>query len=312
MRKVIGIGETVLDILFRNNMPVKAVPGGSTFNSMMSLGRAGIDVSFVSEVGNDKVGNIILDALRESGVDASSVCCFADGKSPLSLAFLNENNDAEYIFYKDYPHNRLDVDFPEIHPDDIVMYGSYFVLNPVLRDKTKAFLEYARERGAILYYDINFRSNHASERLKLSEALIENLEFADIVRGSSDDFLNLYGMTDADCIYKDKIKFYCRNFIFTQGGGNVRLFTDVCKSEYPVKQVDVCSTVGAGDNFNAGVVYGLMRCGISRDVLYAMSQTQWNAVVECGLAFSAHSCTLLDNYIDKEWADAFATSFQKE
>lgn len=39
MRKVIGIGETILDIIFRNNRPHTAVPGGSTFNGLISLGR---------------------------------------------------------------------------------------------------------------------------------------------------------------------------------------------------------------------------------------------------------------------------------
>ncbi len=302
MRKVIGIGETVLDILFKNNMPVKAVPGGSTFNSMISLGRIGLNVAFISEVGNDKVGEMILDGLRDSGVDASSVCSFANGKSPLSLAFLNDNNDAEYLFYKDYPNNRLEVDFPQINADDVVVYGSYFVLNPVLRSKTKSFLEYAREQGAILYYDINFRKNHIDERLKLSEALIENLEYADIVRGSLDDFENLYGLTDADCIYKDKIMFYCPNFIYTRGGGNVHLYTKEYSQQYPAKKVEVCSTVGAGDNFNAGLVYGLITNNISRKQLYALPHDLWNSVIAEGLEFSAHSCTLLENYIDKEWA----------
>ena len=36
MRKVIGIGETVLDIIFKDNKPVEAVPGGSTFNAITS------------------------------------------------------------------------------------------------------------------------------------------------------------------------------------------------------------------------------------------------------------------------------------
>jgi len=39
MKRVIGIGETVLDILFKNDQPRQAVPGGSTFNSIVSLGR---------------------------------------------------------------------------------------------------------------------------------------------------------------------------------------------------------------------------------------------------------------------------------
>ena len=38
-RRIIGLGETVLDIIFRNDQPLKAVPGGSTFNAMISIGR---------------------------------------------------------------------------------------------------------------------------------------------------------------------------------------------------------------------------------------------------------------------------------
>lgn len=305
MAKVIGIGETVFDILFKNGQPVKAVPGGSVYNSIISLGRVGATASFISEVGDDKIGEIILSHLRDSGVDASSVCSFSGGKSPLALAFLNERNDAEYLFYKDYPNNRLEVDFPPIEKGDIVLYGSYFVLNPVLREKTKAFLEYAKESGAILYYDINFRKNHVAERIKLGEALIENLEFADIVRGSADDFRYLYDMTDAGKIYKEKIKFYCPNFIFTSGDGNVELFTKDFTESFPVKKVNVVSTVGAGDNFNAGVVYGLLSSAAERDILPELGKEQWNRIIACGLDFSAHACTLIENYVDKEWAKEY-------
>ena len=302
MSKVIGIGETVFDILFKNNQPVKAVPGGSVYNSIISLGRTGAEATFISEVGDDKIGKIILSHLRDSGVDASSVCSFSGGKSPLALAFLNERNDAEYLFYKDYPNNRLEVEFPKIEKGDIVLYGSYFVLNPVLREKTKAFLEYAKASGAILYYDINFRKNHVAERIKLGEALIENLEFADIVRGSADDFNYLYEMTDAEKIYKEKIKFYCPEFIFTSGEGDVKLYTRNFTATYPVKKIDVVSTVGAGDNFNAGVVSGLLAAATEREALPTLNETEWSRIISCGLDFSAHACTLIENYVDKEWA----------
>ena len=53
MKRVIGIGETVLDILFKDDQPQKAVPGGSTFNSIVSLGRAGVPCAMVTEVGGD-------------------------------------------------------------------------------------------------------------------------------------------------------------------------------------------------------------------------------------------------------------------
>ena len=182
MRKVIGIGETILDIIFEGNQPSAAVPGGSVFNGIVSLGRAGVNVSFISETGNDRVGNIILQFMRENNIPTDHVNVFPDGKSPVSLAFLNEHSDAEYIFYKDYPKQRLDVLFPEIHEDDIVIVGSYYALNPVLRDKILELLETAKEKKAIIYYDPNFRSSHKDEAIKLTSTIIENLEYADIVR----------------------------------------------------------------------------------------------------------------------------------
>jgi fructokinase len=98
MRRVIGIGETVLDIIFKGEKPLQAVPGGSAFNAIISLGRAGLPASFISETGNDRVGLWVKRFLRENGVDDKGVCVFPDSKSPISLAFLDANNDAEYIF----------------------------------------------------------------------------------------------------------------------------------------------------------------------------------------------------------------------
>ena len=308
MAKVFGIGETVYDILFKNNSPVGAVPGGSVYNSIISLGRAGVPAAFISEVGNDRVGEIILEHLRDSGIDTSAVCCFDDGKSPLSLAFLNERGDADYVFYKDYPRNRLAVEFPTLSAGDILLCGSYFVLNPVLRSKVKPFLQHAREQGAVIYYDINFRRNHIHERDALLPAIIENMELATVVRGSADDFRYLFDTVDGSEIYASHIAPHCKNFIFTSGDGPVTLFTPGFTAQYPVAQVQVRSTVGAGDNFNAGSVFGFWREGLEHENFAALPRELWDKIIACGLAFSAHACTLLDNSVDKEWAARFAVS----
>ena len=82
MRKVIGIGETILDIIFKNDQPHTAVPGGSVFNGLVSLGRLGVPVSFISEVGNDHVGEIIRRFMEENHISTEFVDRFPDGKSP--------------------------------------------------------------------------------------------------------------------------------------------------------------------------------------------------------------------------------------
>ena len=145
MRKVIGIGETILDIIFKNDQPHTAVPGGSVFNGLVSLGRLGVPVSFISEVGNDHVGEIIRRFMEENHISTEFVDRFPDGKSPISLAFLDNENNANYTFYKDYPKQRLEVPLPVINEDDIFIFGSYYSLNPALRERMVEFLEYAKE-----------------------------------------------------------------------------------------------------------------------------------------------------------------------
>ena len=313
MRKVIGIGETILDIIFKNDAPIGAVPGGSMFNGLISLGRAGMKTSFISETGNDRVGKTIIKFLEDNHVDASSISVYPESKSPVSLAFLNEQNDAEYIFYKDHPHDKLDFVYPDIQPNDIVMYGSFYAVNPVIRSQVYAFLEYAHQQGAILYYDVNFRASHLNEVMKVRPNILENLEFADIVRGSREDFEVMFNKKDADSVYRAEISFYCKNFIYTQGVDpiEVRSVGGMGK-QYPVLETKTVSTIGAGDNFNAGFVYGLIKYGITRQMLEdGLSEQQWDLIVEQALQFSANVCNSIHNSIDQAFADKKHREYQE-
>lgn len=306
MRKVIGIGETILDILFKGKEPVTAIPGGSVFNGIISLGRMNVPTCFISEIGNDKVGDIIKDYMEENNISTEHINIFPDGKSPLSVAFLDDNNDAEYLFYKDYPRQRLDITFPAIEKDDILMFGSYYALNPVLRSKVTELLDYAREKEAIIYYDVNFRSSHRQEAIKLNSTIIENLEYANIVRGSEEDFANMYNdLTGIDKIYNDKIKFYCPNFICTSGSKDISLRTKSISKDYPVEALNAVSTVGAGDNFNAGIVYGILKYNIRYDDVNSISESDWDKIIECAKDFAAETCKSLTNSISKDFAGQY-------
>lgn len=305
MRKVIGIGETVLDIIFKNDQPIGAVPGGSVFNGIISLGRAGINPTFIREAGHDRVGRNIIGFLNDNGVNADNINVYPNSKSPISLAFLNDSNDAEYVFYKDHPHDRLDFAYPEIERDDVVMFGSYYAVNPVIRPQVVGCLEYARSRGAILYYDVNFRASHRNEVMKLTPNILENLEYADLVRGSREDFEVMFRKTDPDTVYRSEIAFYTKKFIYTNGALPVELRADGgLKKQYPVIETDTVSTIGAGDNFNAGFVYGLLRYDITRKTIEGgLTEQQWDNVIACAQQFSANCCKSINNSIDKEFGE---------
>lgn len=308
MRKVIGIGETVLDIIFKNDQPIGAVPGGSVFNGIISLGRSGVNASFISEAGNDRVGRNIIKFMEDNGVSSSSINVYPNSKSPISLAFLNEQNDAEYIFYKDHPHDQLDFEYPEVNKDDVVMFGSFYAVNPVIRPQVVGFLDYARNHGAILYYDVNFRSSHKDDVMRVTPNILENLEYADIVRGSVDDFEVMFRKTDPDVVYRSEIAFYTKKFICTQGSRPVILRADNgLAKEYPALETTTVSTIGAGDNFNAGFVYGLIKYSITRkDIDNGLTEEQWDNLIACAQLFSANCCKSINNSVDLEFGKEMA------
>ena len=303
MRKVVGIGETVYDIIFKNEQPVNATPGGSTYNSMISLGRAGIPSEFISETGDDRVGRLITQFLETNGVSAKNVCIHKGQKSALSLAFLNDQNDAQYVFYKDHAKDKLDFNYPDIHENDIVLFGSYYAINPVVRSQVKEFLEYARGRGAILYYDINFRASHKHEANALFAHVYENLKLAHIVRASDEDCAVLFEQSDVDDIYENIIKKHTNHFIQTKGANPAELRSlNGLKRQYPVQPVQTVSTVGAGDSFNAGFIYGLIRYNILSEHLQdGLTIQQWDGLFATAQAFSANVCQSMCNYIDADF-----------
>ena len=258
MKRVIGIGETVLDILFKNDQPQKAVPGGSTFNSIVSLGRAGVDCAMVTEVGGNHVGDIICNFLVDNGVSAEYVCRHEQNKSHITLAFLDENNDAQYLFYKDHASVWLDGKLPEIGKDDVVLFGSFFAINPVLRPVVGALLRSAHEAGAWLYYDVNFRKNHIVDLPDVMPNIEENMRLADVVRGSMEDFDYMLGLQDGDAIY-ERVSRHCSTLILTDGAHSIRVYTPEGCETYPVQAIETISTVGAGDNFNAGYIYAMLQ-----------------------------------------------------
>lgn len=273
-KRVIGIGETVLDILFKNDQPQKAVPGGSTFNSIVSLGRAGIPCAMVTETGSDHVGDVICSFLKANGVSDEYVCRYPGTKSHITLAFLNEHNDAQYTFYKDHTTDLLDEKLPDIQADDVVLFGSYFAINPVIRPVVGKLLQKAKKAGAWLYYDINFRKTHVPEIPEVIGNIEENMSLANLVRGSKEDFEYLYGLTDADAIY-EKVRPFCSTFILTDGARAIRLYTPEKQETFPVTPIETVSTVGAGDNFNAGYIYAMLQ-GIENQAERISMAQRWS------------------------------------
>lgn len=301
MRKIYTIGETLFDIIFKNGQPQAGKAGGAMLNSSVSLGRIGLPVYLISEYGNDDIGKIIDDFLSENGVATSFADHFSEGSTALAIAVLNERNDASYTFYKNYPSKRLEMDFPSVRKDDILLYGSIYAITREIRSRFISFLKDASEAGGILLYDPNFRKAHASELNELRPLILENIRMASIIRGSDEDFQNIFGASSPDGAW-DVIKQYCSCMVYTASAEAVYVRTSNFAGRFPVKQIKPVSTIGAGDNFNAGMIAAIYKNGITVDQLSKMGEEEWGKVISSGIDFASDVCMSYENYISEEFA----------
>ncbi|MGN0202156.1 MAG: PfkB family carbohydrate kinase [Candidatus Cryptobacteroides sp.] len=306
---IIGIGETVLDIVFKCGQPKSAVPGGSTFNSMISLGRTAgklfpeVPLVMVTRVGRDMVGDIILSFMRENNVRTDAVECLEGVQSTVSIAMLDERNDARYEFFRDTSAPAFESCGIEFHPGDLVLFGSFFAINKGTREVTRELVTRARAAGAIIYYDINFRRSHLLDLPATKSCIEENCALSDIVRGSSEDISYIYGTEDAALVYRDHISSLCGTFICTKGAGQTEVFSDGRSCVFDVEKIQTVSTIGAGDSFNAGILFGLLKEGFTKEKVARLEAEDWEKLVPAAAKFSANVCRSMDNYVDRDFLE---------
>jgi len=297
MGTVFAIGEIVFDIIFSNNIPVAAKAGGSTLNTAVSMGRCGIPVELISETGDDHVADIITDFLNKNGVKTQYIQRYENLKTPVALAFLDSGNNAHYSFYKQFPEERLTLNFPKVTEKDAVLFGSSFAITGDIREKLQDFVTYADNEGALILYDPNFRTPHLNELEMVRPWILENISMSDIVRGSDEDFLNIFGVKNSTDAYRVIRETGHAVLIYTKNSAGVELVSENGSFELPVPILTPVSTIGAGDTFNGGILFSLMNKGITKKDLGTFTRMDWENVLNWGIRFSSEVCLSYDNYI---------------
>lgn len=295
MRRVFGLGESLLDIIFKDETPISAKPGGSVLNALISLSRMNCNTFLITELGTDTVGNIITKFLKENGINTNYTYRHQDGSSTLALAFLNEKNDANYQFYKNAPKERFKINNPKLTSQDIFLFGSTLAISSNVRNAISKIINNAASNDATIVYDPNCRKDHSSDPT-VRNYIEENFANATIVRCSDEDLKNIYGEIAISEAIK-KVKSLCKNVIVTQNSKNVIFDFELLTKDYRVKELNPISTVGAGDSFNAGIIYSLIKSKITSSNINCINEDQMNDIAEYGIEFSSEVCESTDNYI---------------
>lgn len=298
------IGETVLDIIFKDDEPRDAAPGGAMLNSSVSLGRMGAPVELISEYGEDRVGDLIDRFLRQNRVGTRYVYRYKEGTTALAMAILDEENNAHYTFYKNYPRQRLESLPESLKRQDYLLFGSIFAISPEVRHAIDTIASLARRSGTLLFYDPNFRKPHLDKLREYRPLIEENVRHADILRASHEDLELIFNVKDPDEAW-EYLKSRVPVLVYTRGNDSVSLRTGQISHTWPTRRIDPVSTIGAGDNFNAGMLYALYRMGVHKKDLGSLKLEDWDKIIQTGIEFATVVCMSYDNYVPEGFDAGF-------
>jgi fructokinase len=251
-------------------------------------------------MGNDQVGDLSLDFLRANGVGTEYVVRY-DGNSRLALAFMDEDNNADYEFYKSAGAPSLI--FPSLSQNDIVTFGSTNAIKEEGRNNLLLFLNQAHDKGVLTIYDPNIREFGPRELIETRKRVEENLHLAKVLKGSNQDFIRLYETDDADKIFQRVKSLGVKVLIVTSGAKQVEVRTHNISLSFPVKPVKTVSTIGAGDNFTAGLVFGFYKKDIRTLNIDKVDENAWYEILQFAADFAAQVCCSEENYISKGYAE---------
>lgn len=296
--RVFTIGETTYDIQFREGRPAGACGGGSAFNSAISLGRCGLPVSLITTFGSDRIGDLSYKMLSENGVNCSFIKRY-DGQSRVALAFFDNDHNPQYSFYP--ASKEVIPNYPEPLKDDFILLGSSFALRDMGRDLLLNYLLKARQVGCCVIYDPNAR-RHLADDPHFMVKILKNISMATIVKGSDEDFRFIFNESYGEGAYKKIRKAGADFLLYTKGPNGAELFTPDFQIQVRSPKINVVSTIGAGDNFSAGLVYGLYSRQLQNISYQDLNIEEWKKILESGILFAGDVCQSSENYISLETA----------
>lgn len=301
MRKIIAIGESILDTIYYNQQPVRSFVGGRVSNAAASLGELGLTVSMVSECCTDEVGDWVVNFFEQHHVDTKSIDRYTDGSTPLAAIFQHEGEQDKIVNYGVYPQERFNVIWPRIDENDIVLFGSYYAIDTPQRERLYDLLSYAAERKAILIYLPGFQHGTPFNLTKVMPNILENFEVSTLVIDHDKDINNMFPNQDSDKVYNNHIKFYGPTYVHITPGVNATIYKGMEKTECPFS-CETTNHLGWQAGFITGMIYEIIRYDLQQADIPTLNQQVWKEILRQAFEFANNCANSDDNCLSADFA----------
>lgn len=227
---------------------------GDSFNTAIYLARAGLNVSYLTRLGDDTYSRDIIATLAAEGVSTDRVQRIKNRQPGLYLISNNTDGERHFSYWRDTAPVRELFDAPVSLDDASVFYFTGITL-AVTRSGQSHLLQLLEElqaRGCHIAFDPNFRPRLWDNTEQAREHIRAVLPYCHTVLPTLDDERKLWNVTSAD---------ECRALYAAPGvddivikGDDLTAHVYTPEGEYTqqAEPVEAIDTTGAGDAFNAG------------------------------------------------------------
>lgn len=254
---IVGLGEVLWDVL-----PEGRKLGGAPANFAYNVRQFGFDSLAISAVGNDKLGDETLAALKNKGLD------FIMPQVPYATGTVLVSLDDEGIPAYDIRENVAwdNIPFtPEMKAAAqncrAVCWGSLAQRNVVSRTTINSFLDAMPDGGGRLkVFDINLR-----QKFYTKEVIMESLRRCNVLKINDEELVvigRLFDYPGLDMRNKCWLilgKYNLDMLVLTCGVNGSYVFTPGRVSFQETPRVDVVDTVGAGDSFTGAFCAAILK-----------------------------------------------------
>jgi 2-dehydro-3-deoxygluconokinase len=262
MTKVACIGECMIELKKAEGGLYARGYGGDTLNTSVYLARLGVDVDYLTALGDDPMSDEMVTGWVAEGVGTWRVARL-EGKLPgIYIIETNAFGERRFYHWRESAAARSLMDLPETDDilDSLATYDLVYLSAITLsiysgEGRTKLFdaLDRARRRGARIAFDTNFRSRGWSDPDVTRAVFDRAFAASDLVLASTEDLLPLYPYESDEQLMA---RIPCDEAVLKllQPGSIVR-FEGVSQgvSAEPVTQ-PVVDTTAAGDSFSAAYI----------------------------------------------------------
>ena len=289
-------GEALFDVFAAGDTPtgmaLDARIGGSPFNVALGLARLQQSVGFLGGVSRGFLGERLLSALRDEGIDTACVQML-DAPTTLSLVGLDARGVPSYSFYGS---GAADRELPASAIDSVpgtvraVHVGSYAMVVEPVASVQRALIE-RLHRQCLVAYDPNVRTNVEPDLARWRDTIQWMAARAHVLKVSEEDLQLLYpGEPHAELAAGWRQEGVAA-VVVTHGGEGARAYLD--DGELPIAPAPtmLVDTVGAGDTFQAAMLAALAeRDALDPAVLRALPQAAWAEVLGFAARAAAITC----------------------